>query len=64
MFERLNNWQVFRAPLAILLLSLVGLIWALLAEGLADVVASAMAGAPLLAVMWTRWRRRRRYEGS
>lgn len=59
MAGRLNRRRAFRQPLVILLASLAGLVWALLAEGPPDAVASLLVAVPLLAILWA-WVRRRR----
>lgn len=40
-------WKTFRLPLAILVLSLIGLIWALMADGFPDLVATLLVAVPL-----------------
>lgn len=52
-------WRIFAAPALIAILSLAGLIWALLVEGGLDVVAGLAAGASLAAVAWALLRRNR-----
>ncbi|MBU1383745.1 MAG: hypothetical protein KKG14_03505 [Alphaproteobacteria bacterium] len=49
---------IFGAPLALAVLSLIGLIGALLADGLWDGLGAALLGASLAAIVWARFRRR------
>lgn len=57
MNARRSLWRVFGAPLLLGILSLAGLIWALLVEGPADLVASLAAGCGLAVVAWNLARR-------
>ncbi len=57
MNARRSLWRVFGAPLLLGILSLAGLIWALLVEGPVDLVASLAAGCGLAVVAWTLVRR-------
>lgn len=49
--------QIFLAPGIILVLSLLGLVLALLIEGRGDIAAALASGAPLAAVIWALWRK-------
>lgn len=57
---RRGLWMIFRWPLLIGLLAALGLLSALLGDGLYDVVSWLALGLPLIAVgsVWT-WRRKR-----
>jgi len=46
-----SAWRINRTPLVLFVLSMSGLIWALLVEDRMDIIASLLAGAPLLAVV-------------
>jgi hypothetical protein len=56
--------RTFTTPLLIALLSLTGLLWALLAEGPADLLAGLLVATPLLILVAlrrpARWQDRRR----
>lgn len=57
---RNSLWRIFAAPLAIALLSLVGLVAALVAgEGLGHLLSWIALGVPVAAVIWGRLRRAR-----
>ena len=45
---------IFAAPLALAVLSLTGLIGALLADGAWDVIGAALLAAPVAAILWAR----------
>ena len=49
---------IFGAPLALAVLSLIGLVGALLADGLWDGVGAGLLAASLAAIVWARLRRR------
>ena len=51
---------IFAAPLALATLSLTGLIGALLADGVWNVIGAALLAAPVGAILWARLRRARR----
>ena len=48
---------IFAAPAALAVLSLTGLIGALLADGAWDVIGAALLAAPVAAILWARLRR-------
>jgi hypothetical protein len=48
---RRSLWRVFGLPLLIAAVSLYGLVWALLVEGPADILAALAAGCALLFVI-------------
>ena len=50
-------WQVFRAPLLLALLSVVGLVAALVGDGLLDLLSWLTLGSTLLVITWY-WSRR------
>lgn len=52
----LSLWAVFRWPIVMAAISIVGLLSALLGDGLADLVSWLLLGG-LLAVMCVAWRR-------
>ena len=45
-------WQVFRAPLLLALLSVVGLVAALVGDGLLDLLSWLTLGSTLLVIAW------------
>ena len=47
---------IFAAPLALAVLSLIGLIGALLADGAWDRIGAALLAAPVAAILWARLR--------
>ncbi|MFN3930710.1 MAG: hypothetical protein ACK4JY_03070 [Brevundimonas sp.] len=49
---------IFGAPLALAALSLIGLVGALLADGLWDGLGAGLLGASLATIVWARLRRR------
>lgn len=49
--------RTFALPLLILCLSLIGLVWALLAAGVQDDLAALLVAVPILAIIWGRLRR-------
>jgi len=53
-----NLVRTFAAPLAIALVSLVGLVSALAGDGLADAISWIGLAAPLLVILWARTARR------
>ena len=55
--SRRTLWQVFRAPLLLALLSVVGLVAALVGDGLLDLLSWLTLGSTLLAIAWY-WSRR------
>lgn len=57
--SRTSLWRVFAAPLLILAASLVGLVAALVSNGLGDWVSWIALSAPLAAIAWGRLRRAR-----
>lgn len=59
MRRRSSVLRVFGAPLAIALLSLAGLLTALLGDGVADAIASVGLAVPVVAVGWAVAVRRR-----
>lgn len=48
----LSLWAIFRAPLALFALSLIGLVGALLQDGVWDWVFAALLASPILATGW------------
>ena len=54
---RKNLWQIFRAPLLLALLSIIGLVAALIGDGLLDLVSWLTLGSTLLVIAWY-WSRR------
>jgi hypothetical protein len=58
MKRRANLRRIFAVPLAIALLSLLGLISALTGDGWRDVLSWLGLAAPVLAVCWAAWMRR------
>ncbi len=52
-----NLWQIFRAPLLLALLSIIGLVAALIGDGLLDLVSWLTLGSTLLVIAWY-WSRR------
>ncbi|MGI3131657.1 hypothetical protein ACRSLK_14800 [Halopseudomonas pachastrellae] len=54
---RNNLWQIFRAPLLLALLSIIGLVAALIGDGLLDLVSWLTLGSTLLVIAWY-WSRR------
>lgn len=57
--KRSHLWRTFAAPLLILAASLVGLVAALVSNGLGDWVSWIALSAPLAAIVWGRLRRAR-----
>jgi ABC-type uncharacterized transport system permease subunit len=57
--NRTSLWRIFAAPLLILGASLVGLVAALVANGVGDWISWFALSAPLVAVVWGRLRRAR-----
>ncbi|MDP1619296.1 hypothetical protein [Phenylobacterium sp.] len=57
--ERANLWRIFAGPLLILAASIVGLVAALVANGLGDWISWAALSVPIAAVVWGRLRRSR-----
>ncbi|MBJ7318347.1 MAG: hypothetical protein JHC96_06070 [Brevundimonas sp.] len=55
----LTIWAIFGAPVAVFVLSLTGLIGALLADGVWDAVFSALLASPVIVTVWALIRRRR-----
>ena len=55
--SRRTLWQVFRAPLLLALLSVVGLVAALVGDGLLDLLSWLTLGSTLLVIAWY-WSRR------
>lgn len=51
-----TSWSVFRWPLLLGVLSLAGLVGALLADGLWDWLGAALIAASVVAVVWARAR--------
>lgn len=49
---------IFRAPIVLFILSLIGLVGALLEDGLWDWLGAALVGTPLLVLTWALIRRR------
>lgn len=49
--------RTFALPLLILCVSLIGLVWALLATGVQDDLAALLVAVPILAIIWGRLRR-------
>jgi hypothetical protein len=49
---------IFGAPLGLAVLSLIGLVGALLADGLWDGIGAGLLAASLVAIVWARLRRR------
>jgi len=50
---------IFSAPIILFILSLIGLVGALLEDGLWDWLGAALLGTPLLVLVWALIRRRR-----
>ena len=48
----LNTWRVFGAPILIAMVSLVGLVAALLGDGLPDWISWATLSVPLIVIAW------------
>lgn len=48
----LSLWAIFRAPLALFALSLIGLVGALLQDGVWDWAFAALLATPILATGW------------
>lgn len=57
--HHLTLWQVFRAPIAIAVLSLFGLVAALLGDGLWDAAGAVALASSVAAAVWTLATRRR-----
>lgn len=57
--RRANLWRTFAAPLLILAASIVGLVAALVANGVGDWIAWAALSVPVAAIIWGRLRRSR-----
>ncbi|TAJ45170.1 MAG: hypothetical protein EPO54_06525 [Brevundimonas sp.] len=55
----LNIWAIFGAPVAVFVLSLTGLIGALLADGVWDAVFSALLASTVIVTVWALVQRRR-----
>lgn len=55
----LNIWAIFGAPVAVFVLSLTGLIGALLRDGVWDAVFSALLASTVVVTVWALIRRRR-----
>ena len=55
----LSLWAIFGAPVVVFVLSLTGLIGALLEEGMWDGVFSALLGSTVVVTAWALIRRRR-----
>ncbi|EXF42728.1 hypothetical protein BAY1663_04861 [Pseudomonas sp. BAY1663] len=53
---RRGLWLIFRWPLALALLSLFGLLSALLGDGIHDLLSWLALGIPLLLIGWVWWR--------
>lgn len=49
--------QIFRIPIIVLMVSLAGLVAALLIEGPADIAAATAAGVPIAVIAWALWMR-------
>ncbi len=56
--ENLSLGTIFRTPLALALLSLTGLVGALLADGVWDMIGTGLLVASFGAILWARLRRR------
>lgn len=56
--ENLPTAAIFAAPLALAALSLIGLVGALLAEGVWDGIGAGLLATTVVAVAWARFRRR------
>jgi hypothetical protein len=54
----LTAWAVFGAPLVLGVLALIGLVGALLENGLWDGLGAALLATSAVAVVWARFRRR------
>ncbi|UJJ30615.1 hypothetical protein [Halopseudomonas maritima] len=54
---RKTLWQIFRAPLLLALLSIIGLVAALIGDGLLDVLSWLTLGSTLAVIAWY-WSRR------
>jgi len=54
----LTSWQIWRWPAALGLLGTLGLLAALLSDGLGDWISWLSLAVPLLAVAWFVWRPR------
>ena len=55
----LSLWAVFRAPIMLLVLSLIGLVGALLEDGAWDAIGSALLASTVVAPIWALVRSRR-----
>lgn len=55
----LTIWAIFGAPVAVFVLSLTGLIGALLADGVWDAVFSALLASTVIVTVWALVQRRR-----
>ncbi|WP_426035011.1 hypothetical protein [Brevundimonas sp. DC300-4] len=60
MRSALSLGSIFGAPLALAGLSLIGLVGALLADGVWDGLGAALLATTVLTIAWTRLRQRRR----
>lgn len=54
----LSLWAVFGVPLALGVLALIGLVGALLENGLWDGLGAALLATSVVVVLWARFRRR------
>ncbi|MBD3835088.1 hypothetical protein [Brevundimonas sp.] len=55
----LSLWAVFRAPIMLFVLSLIGLVGALLEDGTWDAIGSALLASTVVATIWALVRSRR-----
>ena len=55
----LSLYAIFGAPAVLAALSLIGLVGALLADGLWDWLGAGLLAVSVLAIVWARFRRRR-----
>ena len=59
--QRRFDWRMWRMPIVLAVLSLIGLLAGLAADGVWDVMSSVALGIPLAVCLWygIDWRRRR-----
>jgi hypothetical protein len=57
----MSTWQIFRWPLAVVVLTLSGLIAVLMSDGWSDACAAAGLFVPAALTTWFDWRNRTRH---